>query len=139
MRLWHYELLPYLPELQLKGQWRECALIAYGLKEHGTPNHLLVNKVDEYSIDHFYSYCVAVWGEMRKRGFTTTVQSMERVRALGGKVVATNTLFEGWHNKEYLRVCMANLYEKYNFGRGKSRITEAEWQRLLDGYKNITE
>ena len=41
-------------------------------------------------------------------------------------------------DKEYLRVCMANLYEKYKYGRGKSRITKAEWQRLLDGYKYIT-
>lgn len=124
--------------MQLKGQWRECALIAHELKEHGTPNHLLVNKVTEYSVDHLYSYCVAVWSEMRNRGFTITAQSMERVRALDGKIVATNTLFEGWHDKNYLRVCMANLYEKHHFGVGKSRITDEEWQMLVDGYKKIT-
>lgn len=138
MRLWHYELLPYLPDVQLKGQWRECALIAHELKEHGTPNHLLVNKVTEYSVDHFYSYCVAVWSEMQKRRFTTTAQSMERARALDGKIVATNTLFDGWHNKEYLRVCMANLYEKHVFGVGKSKITDEEWETLCRGYKCIT-
>jgi hypothetical protein len=33
---------------------------------------------------------------------------------------------------------MANLYEKHHFGIGKSRITDAEWQRLCDGYKAIT-
>ena len=26
----------------------------------------------------------------------------------------------------------------YKFGRGKSRITETEWQRLLEGYKYLT-
>ena len=24
MRLWHKDLIQYLPDLQLKGQWREC-------------------------------------------------------------------------------------------------------------------
>lgn len=47
-------------------------------------------------------------------------------------------VFEGWHNKEYLRVCMANLYEKHRFGIGKSRITDEEWKRLCDGYRDIT-
>lgn len=43
-----------------------------------------------------------------------------------------------WHDPEYLRVCMANLYEKHKYGIGKSRITDEEWRRLLDGYKEIT-
>ena len=47
-------------------------------------------------------------------------------------------IFKHWHNKEYLRVCMANLYEKHIFGIGKSRITGEEWNRLTDGYKAIT-
>lgn len=47
-------------------------------------------------------------------------------------------VFRGWHNKEYLRVCMANLYEKYRFGVGKSKISQEEWDRVLKGYKNIT-
>lgn len=138
MRLWNFMMIPYLPDNQLRGQWRECALIAHELKEHGTPNHLLVNKVTEYSVDHFYSYCVAVWSEMQNRGFTTTAQSMERVGALGGKIVATNTLFDGWHDKNYLRICYSNLAEKHFYGIGKSRITDEEWQRLVDGYRQIT-
>lgn len=138
MRLWHKSMIEFLPDMQLKGQWRECALIAQELKEHGTPNHLLVNKVTEYSIDHFYSYCVAVWNEMQNRDFSVTPKSVERIRALNGRVVSTNTLFDGCHSKEYLRVCMANLYEKHNFGVGKSRITDEEWETLCRGYKEIT-
>ena len=138
MRLWHKSMIEFLPDMQLKGQWRECALIAHELKEHGTPNHLLVNKVTEYSVDHFYSYCVAVWSEMQKRGFTTTAQSTERVRALGGKIVATNILFDGWHDKNYLRICYSNLAEKHFYGVGKSKITDEEWETLLDGYRQIT-
>jgi hypothetical protein len=33
---------------------------------------------------------------------------------------------------------MANLYEKYVYGRGKSRITDAEWKELTDGYYFLT-
>ena len=38
MRLWHYQLLPYLPKYQLKSQWRECVCIASNIYEHGTPS-----------------------------------------------------------------------------------------------------
>lgn len=127
-----------LPDMQLKGQWRECCLIADGLAKNGTPNHLLVNRVTEYPIDEFYTYCISVWGEMKKRGFSASLQSCERTSALDGKIVSSSSLFNGWHNKEYLRVCMANLYEKHFFGVGKSRITDAEWERLCEGYRNIT-
>ena len=138
MRCWHKSMIKFLPDMQLKGQWRECALIARELKEHGTPNHLLVNKVTEYSINNFYSYCCLVWAEMKKRGFTTTAQSEKRIISLNGRIMATSAMFGGWHDNEYLRVCMANLYEKHHFGVGKSRITDEEWQRLVDGYKAIT-
>ena len=47
-------------------------------------------------------------------------------------------VFTGWHTKEYLRSNMANLWEKHTMGVGNSRITDDEWQRLVDGYKEIT-
>lgn len=137
MRLWHKDLIPYLPDLQLKGQWRECALIADALAKNGTPNHLLVNRVTEYSLDHFTTYCFFVFMEMRKRGFNASNRSTKKMEDLG-KFPIKEPVFEGWHNKEYLRVCIANLYEKYFFGVGKSRITDEEWQRLCEGYKAIT-
>ena len=33
---------------------------------------------------------------------------------------------------------MANLYEKHFFGVGKSRISDEEWEKLCEGYKQIT-
>lgn len=47
-------------------------------------------------------------------------------------------VFCDWHNKEYLRVCLSNLYEKHHFGIGVSRITDEEWETLSRGYKEIT-
>lgn len=137
MRLWHKSIIEFLPDMQLKGQWRECALIAHQLKEHGTPNHLLVNKVTEYSIDHFYSYCLLVWWEMKRREFITNSQSCGRINRLNGKVISTNYVFDGWHDKNYLRICYSNLAEKHFYGVGKSRISDAEWETLLRGYKEL--
>ena len=56
MRLWHKELIPYLPRQQLLGQWRECCAIAKSIAETGTPNHVLVNKIMEYPKPHFVLY-----------------------------------------------------------------------------------
>lgn len=64
MRLWHYRLLPYLPRLQLVSQWRECCCIAKSITEKGTPNHILVNKIMDYPIDHFVEYCYNVCIEL---------------------------------------------------------------------------
>lgn len=138
MRCWHKSMIEFLPDMQLKGQWRECALIADGIQKNGTPNHLLVNKVMEYPYDEFATYCAKVYTEMMKRGFTTTKQSANRCFFKGFRFVTDRPIFDGWHNKEYLRVCMANLYEKHFFGVGKSRITDAEWETLCRGYRAIT-
>ena len=158
MRLFHYALLPYLPDLQLKGQWRECCLIADGLAKNGTPNHLLVNRIIDYAPNHFEEYFLLVVEEMKIRGFSISKKSVDNMAKNFSEYVlkpstkkfsvvlsfaknkqeVIDKLFNGWHNKEYLRVCMANLYEKHFFGVGKSRITDEEWERLLDGYKTIT-
>ncbi len=150
MRLWHKDLIPYLPDLQLRGQWRECALIADALAKNGTPNHLLVNRIVECMPMNFSLYIRLVITQMKSRGFFVSNSSFEKIVKNLAKwnskqkmlqlpdIVKATDAFLDWHNKEYLRVCMANLYEKHRFGIGKSRITDEEWQRLCDGYKTIT-
>lgn len=137
MRLWHKDLMKFLPDAQLKGQWRECALIAYGLQKNGTPNHLLVNRVTEYSYDEFATYCKMVSQEMYNRGFNKTIKSEEKIYFKAWHYIHERPIFDGWHDKEYLRICMSNLLEKHR-GIGKSRITDEEWARLCEGYKSIT-
>lgn len=144
MRLWNFMMIPYLPDNQLRGQWRECVLIAKDICEKGKTNHLLINRIMNYNIKHFNLYCQIVWECMDERKIYTTLQSEQKMfKYLGIKFdldqgVLRENLFEDWHNKEYLRVCMANLYEKHVFGVGKSRITDEEWETLLKGYKELT-
>lgn len=136
MRLWHKDMIKFLPDMQLKGQWRECALIAHQLKEHGTPNHLLVNRLTEFPIVDFLNYCHIVSHEMKRRNIRMLPQSRSRIEMLGTYQHKEN-IFNSWHDKNYLRICYANLAEKHFYGVGKSRITNEEWQRLCEGYKNI--
>ena len=138
MRLWHYKLLPYLPDAQFRGQLRELVAIMHDLRDKGETNHILINRVTNYSKQDLVSYFLIYRKEYQARY---------------GKDVSRKTLYEFldfdqpkdivrpftyWHDNNYLRVCMANLYEKYHFGLGKSRLTDNEWQRLSDGYKTIT-
>lgn len=144
MRLWHYELLPYLPELQFKGQLRELVLIMHQWRDEGKTNHLLINRVMEYPKSeltfYFQRYDFEYWKRYNKHLPLKYHEEFLDFSA-NSKVIlsqTSNSLFDGWHNKEYLRVCMDNFYEKHVFGVGKSRITDEEWRRLVDGYKQIT-
>ena len=140
MRLWHYQLLPYLPNAQFKGQLRELVAIMRDIKSKGTTNHTLINKVMEYPKTQLSKYFYLYRDEYYRRyGKVVNEQySFDFSHFAPTAVYWGEHLFEGWHNTEYLRVCMANLYEKHHFGIGKSRITDEEWKVLLAGYKVIT-
>lgn len=62
MRLWHYQLIPYLPNSQLVSQWRE--LNAIFTKE---TNHILINYIYDYSKEELYDYTNLVLDELKKR------------------------------------------------------------------------
>lgn len=137
MRLWHYRLLPYLPDAQFKGQLREMVAILHDWRDKGKTNHLLINRVMDYSEEDLYGYFLEYAVEYQKRNNDRVPKCVDEFRSFAGGCF-TQRPFDGWHHKKYLRVCMANLYEKHVFGIGKSRITEEEWQRLLTGYREIT-
>lgn len=140
MRIWHYELLPYLPDKQFKGQLRELVAIMHTWRDRGKTNHLLINKVMEYREGELITYFIYYVREYRRRygKFPADKYKDDFLNFCNYSISNNGSIFEGWHNKRYLRVCMANLYEKHIFGIGKSRITNEEWKRLEDGYKLIT-
>lgn len=141
MRLWHYQLLPYLPDAQFKGQLRELVAIMRDWRDKGKTNHLLINRVMKYDkrclTTYFIKYCY--WYAQKYHRPISAKYAVEFQEFCHEVIGFINTpIFEDWHDTEYLRVCMANLYEKHFLSVGKSRISDSEWQILLDGYKNIT-
>lgn len=64
MRLWHYELIPYLPKSQLLAQWRELNSI---FKKQD--KHILINYVYEYPKNDLKTYACMVIEEMKRRGY----------------------------------------------------------------------
>ena len=139
MRLWAVQLLPYLSEAQFKGQLRELVLIMRTWRNTGKTNHLLINRVMEYPKEHLTTYFMEYSSIYHQRyGKPLKKYHDEFCDFCEIAFYPLDNLFKGWHNKEYLRVCMANLYEKHFFGIGKSRITDEEWGTLCRGYKEIT-
>jgi hypothetical protein len=108
-------------------------------RDNGNTNHLLINRVTNYKPSELTSYFLIYISEYRFRYRKSVSQEIiDEFWNFGNKGELTPDPFKYWHNENYLRVCMANLYEKYHFGLGKSRVTIEEWKRLLEGYKEIT-
>ena len=64
MRLWHIDLIPYLPKQQLLSQWRELNSIYANENKH-----ILINFIYKYKPIHLLAYSQEVLREMKKRGY----------------------------------------------------------------------
>lgn len=128
MRLWHKDLILVLPRQQLLGQWRECCAIAKSITTNGTPNHILVNKIMNYPMSHFYTYGKLVHRIMKFRGYKCDFDKFCHYFTYPHETeeIDHNKLFQNWHNKRYLQQCYYNLEEKYDCGG----ITENEWKKI---------
>ncbi len=133
MRLWHKALIQYLPSLQLRGQYREVFLVATLLRRDGTPNHLLVNKVQEYPLTHLAAYLRAVTTEMEKRQLKYDKTKVADLYSFLGDPAAVpfEDIFKDWHNDRYLRQCLYNLQEKADCGRP----TSEEWASIATTFE----
>ena len=128
MRLWHTDIIPFLPKGQLLSQWRELNSIF--AKED---KHILINYIYDYPKDDLYVYTKKVIEEMTNRGYKIrTFDKMERYFH-GLKEANVAQPFEQHHNDEYLEICYYNLKEK--FIRGQKDYDEALFLKL-DEYFN---
>ena len=91
MRLWHKNLIPVLPREQLVAQWREISAIAGNIQTKGTPNHILVNKIMDYPMNHFVTYAATVRAEMTERDYRTMDKVWEKLLVF---VMTTITFFQ---------------------------------------------
>ena len=129
MRLWHKDLIRGLPRQQLLGQWRECCLIAKLIHDNGAPNHMLVNKIMDYPISHFYEYGRYIHNEMVRRGYTPDHHKFMdyfNLKEALSDVPGPLELFKDWHNSRYMSQCFYNLQEKYDCGG----LTDDEWDEI---------
>lgn len=148
MRLWHIDLIPYLPTAQLKAQWRELNSI-YKKQD----NHLLINYNYDYPKYFLKTYSIVVLGEMQKRNYKFDVTKYSKYfedenypdyylkedipylidSYLNGYDVIHDNKFKE-HNNEYLTICYWNLREKYI--RKQKDFTEDVWLKLDKYYKD---
>lgn len=131
MRLWHYKLIPFLPNSQLIAQWRELNSI---FKKQD--KHILINYVYEYNECHLWNYSRLVIEEMKNRGFK--IKSLENFNNYFGsypkKYLIIHYIFFEHHNNRYLLQCFYNLQEKYD--RGQKDFNKEQYERLEAFVKN---
>lgn len=132
MRLWHYDLLPYLPKTQLMAQWRELNLIY-----RQSPQHILINYIYEYDKVHLLAYSLLVLNELTDcdLNMDNFNEYFKNTRLLSAGDIYSFKPFPGHHNKRYLRQCFFNLQEKYD--RGQKDFTSDIYKRLVEHYKSI--
>ena len=140
MRLWHKDLIPYLPKKQLVGQWREIIAIMRdwereekGIEKKGAyaHKHPLVKYVTEYGKEHFYSYALAIYQQMTSRTMKPSYKLMMEITHFclkSGDIVTMSriAIYYKHHDRSYLRICYYNLLEKFK----SEMIPHDEWQLL---------
>jgi uncharacterized protein (TIGR02328 family) len=136
MRLWHIDLIPYLPDLQLVAQWRELNSI-YKKED----KHLLINYNYNYPKDYLYCYSNKITGEMAYRGIK--IHSVDKFDTYFSNLIKKIDMdFPYWlkykeHDDRYLRQCFYNLQEKYD--RGQKGFTEEIYMALAKFVKSKLE
>ena len=132
MRLWHRDILPILPKIQLVDQWSDCQKIAKSIASYGTPNDMYVNRVKCYPIEHLASYCYMVMWELEHRDMSPSPDAVKSLTKNLGvyleQYVDPDSVFESWHTDRYLFQCCSLLEEIYDCGA----IPYDEWMVIED-------
>ena len=134
MRLWHIDIILYLPKSQLIAQWGELNSI-YKKQNH----YILINYIYNYPKDYLYCYTQKVIDGLCHRDIN--IKSLDNYNKYFSNDVGFywNTLFDepnlkyNEHNNEYLTICYYNLKEKYL--RGQKDFTKELWTKLDIFYK----
>ena len=132
MRLWHYELIHYLPKSQLLAQWRELNSI---FKKQD--KHILINYIYDYPKNDLKAYACMVIEEMKSRGYK--INSMANFEAYFGDELLPapidGKLFINHHTFRYLQQCFYNLEEKYD--RGQADFSQEQYEALSHVFYKI--
>lgn len=126
MRLWHWKLLPYLPNKMIVSQWRECLAIKRQW-EKGTLKHRLVSYIMNHPKDEFLKYVAEVVGEMENRNIKYKVKYIDEIIDFcENKTILGLIPYPLEHNNRYLKQCLYNLQEKAD----RKIISKEEWDEI---------
>lgn len=130
MRLWHIDLIPYLPKSQLIAQWRELNSL---FKKQD--RHILINYIYDYDKYYLQMYAKEVMYEMDIRGIKhNDINYMSYFHNLPVDSYRECTSKYPEHDDTYLLICFMNLYEKYL--RGQTDFTQKIFFNLYDYVNN---
>ena len=127
MRLWHYKLIPVLPDKMLVSQWRECLAIKRQW-EKGTLKHRLVSYVKTWSKGYFGVYVGLIISELNNRNIKYQNKFIQEFKDFCQNDLLDVGVRYPEHNNRYLKQCYYNLQEKADRGI----ITQEEWKKIED-------
>lgn len=134
MRLWHTDLIQYLPRQQLITQWHECCTICRNWANKGSLNHLLINKIMKYSKTDFKEYTNLILLKLEISNYNVSATAkhnfMKNYLKIKSEEYIHDPIFCDWHTDRYLKQCLLNLQEKYDCGG----IPEAEWKVIQNKF-----
>ena len=124
-RLWHKDIIKFLPKSQLIAQWRELNSI-YTKQA----NHILINYIYNYPKFYLYSYSQIVIKEMTNRGYKINKwDNYNNYFEDCAKDIWINELAFNEHNEQYFMICYYNLMEK--FIRGQKDFSDEIWDKIV--------
>ena len=123
MRLWHYKLIPVLPNKMLVSQWRELIAIKRQW-EKGSLKHRLVSYVMDYNKARYLGYAELIRLELEKRGIKYNYNLFAEIRLFCRNEIIFSRYKE--HNDKYFKQCYYNLEEKHDRGI----ISDEEWEPI---------
>ena len=136
MRLWHYKLIPVLPNAMLVSQWRECIAIKRQW-EKGILKHRLVSYVMNYDKKYFYSYIRIVECELKHRNIKCNNKFMNEMYDFCQEDFTIDNIMQQFyypeHNDKYFIQCYYNLEEKHDRGI----ISDEEWEPINHLYWDL--
>lgn len=125
MRLWHIDIIPYLPNSQLSEQWKDLNLIF-----RKQPKDILINYIYDYPKEYLLYYSNVVMKELYKRHII--IHDFENYNEYFKDVALKESDKFRYlqHNNKYFKLCFCLLYERYI--RGQKDYMEDKMEALVD-------
>lgn len=130
MRIWHKDLLKYLPQHQLQGQWKELYAIVGEMEKKKAltreRGYGLVTPMNRVAKGELILYIKQV----HELGISTDRNATKLMARVANLEWSGKSPMSDWHTQDYLKQCFYNLQEKFMCGL----ITEGEYNKIVAGY-----